>query len=190
MSGALENDNKNKEINQKGRQAKSEARPRPVTASYLRNAAMHYLSGRAASTSMLRQTLTRRAKRRLDLRTLDEPTAALIDKAIADLVALGMIDDTRFAENRAASLQRKGLSIKRIGLGLKLKGIDTRTAARAMAPDLDDLAQARLFAERKKLGPWRRGGPDESKRQKELQALMRAGFSYAIAKKALAVDGG
>ena len=142
-----------------------------MTASYLRNAAMHYLSGRAASTSMLRQTLTRRAKRRLDVRTLDEPTAALIDKAIADLVALGMIDDTRFAENRAASLQRKGLSIKRIGLGLKLKGIDTRTAARAMAPDLDDLAQARLFAERKKLGPWRGGGPDETKRQKELQAL-------------------
>lgn len=161
------------------------AKPKPVTASYLRNSAMHYLSGRAASTAMLHETLTRRAKRRLDVKALDEATRELVDKVVADLVGLGLIDDARFAENRAASLQRKGLSIKRIGLGLKLKGIDQATTARALSPDLDDLSQARLFAERKKLGPWRRGGTDPAKRQKELQALMRAGFSYSIAARAL-----
>lgn len=135
---------------------------------------------------MLRQTLTRRAKRRLAIKSLDEAARDLIEKTIADLVGLGLINDGRFAENRAAALQRKGLSIKRIGIGLKQKGIDQVTATRAIAPGLDDLSQARLFAERKKFGPWRRGGVDPSKRPKELQALMRAGFSYAIAMKALA----
>lgn len=147
---------------------------------------MHYLSGRAASVSMLRQTLSRRAKRRLAVKTLEAGTQELIERAIAELASLGMIDDKRFAENRAASLQRKGLSKKRIGLGLKLKGIDAATAALAMSDDLDDLAQARVFAERKKLGPWRRGGADPDRRTKDLQALMRAGFSYSIAVKALA----
>lgn len=170
----------------KGRKAPRGATgARPVTASYLRNAAMHYLSGRTASTSMLRQILTRRATRRLGVRSLDDDMRSLIDKAVADLVALGLIDDARYAENRAASLRRKGLSIKRIGLGLKQKGIDAALASRAIASDLDDLSQARLFAERKKLGPWRRGGADPAKRQKEVQALMRAGFSYSIAAKAL-----
>lgn len=161
-------------------------KPRPVTASYLRNAAMHYLSGRTASVSMLRQTLTRRAKRRLAVNALESGTQELIERAIAELAGLGMINDKRFAENRAASLQRKGLSKKRIGLGLKLKGIDAATAASVLSGDVDDLTQARVFAERKKLGPWRRGGADPDRRTKDLQALMRAGFSYSIAVKALA----
>lgn len=134
---------------------------------------------------MLRQTLTRRATRRLCIKSLDDDERAKIERAIEELVVLGLLNDKRFAENRAASLQRKGLSTRRIGLGLKLKGIDAATAAIAMPGELDDLTQARLFAERKKIGAWRRGGVDPAKRQKELQALMRAGFSYAIAAKAL-----
>jgi regulatory protein len=88
--------------------------PQPVTAVYLRNAAMHYLSGRAASESMLRQTLERRAKRRLDMRTLDDETKTLIAAAIADLVTHGLLNDAKFAEGRAASLMRKGFSKRRI----------------------------------------------------------------------------
>ncbi len=160
--------------------------PRPVTASYLRNAAMQYLSTRSASTAMLRQTLERRAKRRLDVKLLADDTRSLIDKTVADLVALGLVNDAKFAEARAASLVRKGLSRQRITLGLRAKGIDGDTLEQTIATDLDDLTQARRFVERKRLGSWRRGGATPETRDKDLRALARAGFSYQIAAQALA----
>jgi regulatory protein len=168
-----------------GRKKREPAKSRPVTASYLRNSAMHYLSARAASVAMLRQTLERRAKRRMAVRSLEPETKALIETAIADLVALGLINDAKFAENRAASLARKGFSKRRIGFGLKLKGIAAETIETAIAPDVDDLTQARLFVERKRLGRFRRGGALPETRDKDLRALARAGFGYGVAAKAL-----
>jgi regulatory protein len=164
------------------------AKPRPVTAMYLRNSAMHYLSARSASTAMLRQTLERRAKTRLGVRQLSEETRALIDKAIADLVALGMLNDATFAQARARSLQGKGFSKRRITEGLRLKGIGGAQAAQAIDPELDELTQARRFAERKRLGAWRRGGATPETRDKDLRALARAGFAYVIASKALSAN--
>jgi regulatory protein len=146
---------------------------------------MHYLSARAASVAMLRQTLERRAKRRLAVKILEPETKTLIEAAIAELITLGLINDARFAENRAASLARKGFSKRRIGLGLKIKGIGAETIEAAIAPDVDDLTQARLFVERKRLGQFRRGGAAPETRDKDLRALARAGFGYAIAAKAL-----
>lgn len=162
------------------------AGPKPVTASYLRNAAMHYISAHAASVAMLRQVLERRAKRRLVVKTLDEPTRTLIDTAVAELQALGLIDDARFAENRTAALVGKGLSKRRIADGLKSKGIAKDTVERMVAGDIDEIAQARRFVERKRLGPFRRGGMTPESRRKDLAALARAGFSFAIAACALA----
>jgi regulatory protein len=160
--------------------------PRPVTPAYLRNAAMHYLSGRSASVAMLQQTLDRRAKRRLAVRTLEPEICTLIETTIAELLKLGLLNDAKFAENRAASLTRKGFSKSRIGLGLKQKGITGATLEAAISPDHNDLVQARLFAQRKRLGHWRRGDTAPEKRDKDLRALARAGFSYAISAKALA----
>lgn len=165
------------------------AGPRPVTAVYLRNAALHYLSARAASASMVRQTLERRARRRLGERSLPADIVALIDAAISDLTTLGLIDDARFAEGRAAALARKGLSRRRIAVGLKQKGIGAETGQAAIAADLDDLTQARRFIIRKRLGPLRRGGATPATRDKDLRALARAGFSYAISVTALADPG-
>ena len=166
-------------------QATPDDKPRPVTAVYLRNAAMHYLATRSASTSMLKQTLERRAKRRLCVKQLTEETHDLIDQAVAALVALGMVNDASFAQSRARSLQSKGLSRRRITEGLRLKGIAGEQAANAVDPALDELTQARRFAERKRLGAWRRGGASPETRDKDLRALARAGFSYAIANRAL-----
>jgi regulatory protein len=146
---------------------------------------MHYLSARAASVAMLRQTLERRSKRRLAVRALEPETKALIESAISELLALGLVNDDTFAENRAASLARKGFSKRRIGLGLKLKGIAAETIETAIASDIDDLTQARVFVERKRLGHYRRGGAQPETRDKDLRALARAGFGYATASKAL-----
>jgi len=159
--------------------------PRPVTASYLRNAAMHYISGRSASTAMVRQTLERRAKRRLCVTSLDEPIRALIDGAIATLQQAGLLDDARFAEGRAATLTRRGLPRRRITAGLRLKGLDSATIEHVVGSDIDELAQARRYIQRKRLGRWRRDGMTPETRRKDLGALCRAGFSLTIAGRAL-----
>ncbi len=161
------------------------AGPRPVTASYLRNSALHYLSTRSASVAMLRQTLERRAKKRLVVTSLEPETKALIEAAISNLQTLGLVNDTTFADNRAASLARKGLSKRRIGLGLKLKGIADETIEAAIKHDVDDLTQVHIFIRRKRLGHFRRGGATPETRDKDLRTLARAGFSFRIAAAAL-----
>lgn len=149
---------------------------------------MHYLSQRAASTSMLRQTLERRAKRRLCERSLPPEVGDRIDATIAALVRLGLVNDDTFAANRAASLARKGFSRKRIAQGLQTKGIKGERAARAIGDDLDELVQARRYVERKRLGSWRRAAPTPETQAKDLRALARAGFSFTVARQALAPE--
>ncbi len=156
-----------------------------MTASFLRKAALHYISGRAASVAMVRQTLERRAKRRLDVRALEAATIALIDAALAELLSLGLLDDAKFAEIRTGTLTRKGLPKSRIAQGLRAKGVAKETVARAVGDDIDELAQARRFVERKRLGTLRRSGVTAESHKKDLGALARAGFGFAIAAKAL-----
>jgi regulatory protein len=164
------------------------ARPRPVTASYLRNSALHYLASRAASATMVRQTLQRRARRRLAVRALDADIETLIDKAVIELITLGLIDDAKFAESRTATLVRKGFSRGRIAQGLNAKGLGKEVIATTVGDEIDDLAQARRFVERRRLGSNRRGGASPESRKKDLSALARAGFSFAIATAALRDD--
>jgi regulatory protein len=165
-------------------------KPRPVTASYLKNAGMAYLGQRSASRSMLGQALKRRALKRLMVQVLDPDAAALIEATLDHFTALGLLDDARYAAGRAASLQRKGLPARRIAMGLKQKGLKDEIIGAAMAEPIDEFAQARRFAERKRLGPWRLSEPRAEQRatryEKDLAALMRAGFPFRIAKAALA----
>ncbi len=164
-------------------------KPKPVKASYLKASALHYLSSRAASRSMLRDLLLRRSKRRLQVNALEAETSALIEAVLDDLVALGLLDDQRFAEGRRATLERKGFSKRRIEMGLKQKGLDAETIRGALRDEVDEAAQARRFAERRRLGPWRAIAATDDRHKKDLAALMRAGFSYRIAEQALREPG-
>jgi regulatory protein len=171
------------------RQKREPRKPRPVTASYLQKSAMHYLAARAASTQMLRDTLTRRAKRRLCVNRLEAETLEAIERTIAGLAGQGLVDDRRFASVRTRSLAGRGLPARNITQRLRLKGIDATTAATAIAHEVpDEVAQARRYVERRRLGPWRRGAQTDDTRHKDLAALGRAGFSYAVAKAALSAD--
>jgi regulatory protein len=167
--------------------ARQAVKPKPVTASYLRASALHYLSARAASRDMLRQVLERRAKRRLQVQSLERDIVVLITAALDGLVEHGLLDDQRYAEGRVATLQRRGFSRRRIELGLKQKGLDAETIRDALGDDIDEVAQANRFAERRRLGRFRVNATGAAaNQQKDLRALMRAGFSHAIAAKVLA----
>ena len=168
------------------RVARAKRAPRPVTVSYLRQAALHYLQQRSASRAMVRLTLMRRAKARLQVRALEAETVADIERALDALVADTLIDDATFARGRKATLAHKGLPARRIAQGLRLKGVDVATIEATLADGIDDLAQARRYAERRRLGPWSRKTDTPEQRRKDLAAMARAGFSYGIASQALA----
>ena len=139
---------------------------------------------------MLRSVLERRSKRRLQVKSLDPEIPAMIETVLDEFVELGLLDDPRFAEGRRRTLERRGFSKRRIELGLKQKGLDAETIRGALADEVDEAAQARRFAERRRLGPWRRSGSGEDRSKKDLGSLMRAGFSFAVAKAALTGPGG
>ncbi len=165
--------------------APTPSRPRPITLGYLRNAALHYVSQRAASTAMVRQMLERRAMRRLAVRALDDDTQRLVQAAISELLDLGLLDDVRFAESRVATLAGRGASRARIGMALRAKGVDRETIEQVVGEDLDALTQARRLVARKRLGPFRAGATSPETRRKDLAALARAGFAFDIARRAL-----
>lgn len=162
---------------------------KPVTPAWLERAAVHYLERYASSAENLRRVLARKLRRRL---AAGEPVTPDMDGWIADTVARsvrsGLVDDSSYAAARVASLQRRGSSTRTVRAKLSEKGVapDTVTAALTES-DADELALARRFAERRRLGPYRRI-PDPTRRNRDLAALARAGFPYGIAVKALAAS--
>ncbi len=151
-----------------------------------------YLARYAASTTRLRQVLARRIGRRLaqagqplpDRATLD----GLVDPVVERLKRAGLIDDAAFARGRAASLAAKGRPAWRIKADLAHGfGIDAGETGLSDSLDaLDETAQATRWAERKRLGPFRLRDR-LAKRERDIGALARAGFSVEVAR--AVVDG-
>jgi regulatory protein len=174
-----------------GRDGKAGRRaPRKATPRHLENAALWYLARYQATARALERVLLRRVERSARHHGTD---AAEGRAFIADLIAryrrAGLLDDAAFARARAASLQARGVSQRRIRARLREKGageaeIDAALAALAGAdPEANpDLAAARRTARRRRLGPFRGAAEREARREKDLAALARAGFSYDIAR--------
>lgn len=163
-------------------------RRKPVTPAYLDRAAVHYLDRYASSADNLARILTRKVRRRLEPgEPVSDEVAGWIAATVARAIRSGLVDDASYAATRVASLMRRGSSTRAIRAKLAAKGVPGEAAATAIRDgEPDDLALARRFAERRRLGPWRRI-PDPALRDRDLAALCRAGFPYRIA--AAALDG-
>lgn len=164
--------------------------PRKVSVRYLENAALHYLKRYSATVSQVRRVLLRRVDRSLkahggDRAELLEWVDALIDK----LGRNGLVNDAAYAENRAASLRASGRSARVIAQKLKQKGVAAEVVAQQVAHASEQLSEedaARIWAKRKRLGPFCRDAAlRKDRREKDLAALARAGFSFAVAKRVI-----
>jgi regulatory protein len=120
--------------------------------------------------------------------------AGWVEAAVARLVKSGAVDDRRYALDRAASLRRLGKSPGKIRALLTAKGVDRALVAEALEATSETdaggdaaLAAAIAYARRRRLGPFGvQDGDKDARRKKavkDLSALGRAGFSYAIAKR-------
>ncbi|MGH7125944.1 MAG: regulatory protein RecX [Stellaceae bacterium] len=170
-------------------------RPPSITADSLEKSALFYLERYAASSGQLRNVLLRRVKR-AQMLGADSATAAgarqHIEALIARFLASGLLDDRRFAESQAQSLQRRGASRRRIRQRLAAKGVDrdfVDEALQTMEPEgeTSELAAACVLVRRRRLGPYRAAGARKGFQQKDLATLARAGFSLDVARRVLAV---
>jgi regulatory protein len=173
-----------------GPTARTRKPPRRITPDYLERAALHYLQRYSSSEANLRRVLIAKVRRSCRHHGDDpERFLAAVDQVVARKVASGLIDDKRYAENRTASLERRGLSQRMIRLKLRAKGVarDIVEASTACEPG-DEYEAARITARRKRVGPWRTRGDRADFRQKDIAALMRAGFNAAIVRAVIDAD--
>lgn len=158
--------------------------PGKVTAAYVERAALAYLERFASSADNLRRVLTRKVERRCRLREEEpEPFLPLVDDVVRLIVASGLVDDRRYAEARTASLRRRGGSARLIVAKLAAKGVEREVAAAALAgdTDADERAAAKALARRRRFGLYRTRDRAVH-RDKDLAALVRAGFNYGLAR--------
>lgn len=116
-----------------------------------------------------------------------------IEAVVQKFVSAGLLDDKAFAQTKARSLHRRGMSGRLTRQRLRVAGVDGDTVDEAMA-GLDDelgvdpagreLQAAAAFARRRRLGPWRAKDRDEN-RTRDLASLARAGFAYDLARKVI-----
>ncbi len=166
----------------------------PLTEQLLRDHAAWYLERWWPSADRLRRVLCRKADRHArdaDERQQGHAWAAAI---VREKVDCGALDDRRFAAAWVEELHRKGASRRKMAAKLREKGVagDVVTAAiDALDAEVDgdpELARAIAYARRRRLGSLRDPDQRDARRDKDLAAMARAGFSYDLAKRVVDAD--
>lgn len=173
------------------------SRPRaeatPLTQEALERAALRYLDRFETSAANLKTVLLRSARRHPDADI--EAALRMIDELIARYESSGLVDDRRFASSLAAALRRRGASRRAVEQKLYARRVKPSAIAAALdAMDRDgdatdgEVAAARAFARRRRLGPHRPQAERDAHRVRDFSAMARAGFSLETARIALQAD--
>jgi len=168
--------------------------PKKVTAKSLNNVALHYLERFATSAENLRRVLLRRVERSAYAHGTDrEEGAEQVAEIIARFRESGLLDDRAYAETQARNLFQRGGSARAIRAKLRQKGLADADighgldALKIEAPN-PELTAAMALARRRRLGPYRTPDARAEKRERDLAALARAGFSYGMARRVIEAE--
>ena len=177
--------------------------PKRITRARLQRITAHYLERYSTSVSHLRRLLLRRVHRSATFHGEDPAEGeALVEEELTRLVSLGWLDDARYARSKARSLVRRGHGPRRVRMLLGQKGVPSEAIDAALMDVEDHIGEdprrlaAALYARKRRIGPWavppRRDGPAErqQRRQRDLQRMARAGFSYDLARSLVDVEPG
>jgi regulatory protein len=162
--------------------------PRPLNPLKLRDLALRYVGRYATSQARLTAYLQRKVKER---GWSDAESTPQIDELTADFVRLGFIDDVAFAASRARALTQRGMGPRRVNEEMRAKGISEINSieARTLA-ESERWQAADRFAKRKRIGPYATLIAPPELQQKQLQAFLRAGHGFEIAKKFVRAEPG
>jgi regulatory protein len=154
----------------------------------LYQAALAYTARYATSKENLRRVLWRKLRRHARRAGEEEPDATAAEAEIASVIKrledIGAVDDRSYGETLVRTLKARGTSARAVRAKLAAKGVPPAIAEdllRSPAPESEERAAAARYAERRRLGPYRKGGLSPDQRNKDLAAMCRAGFSFSIA---------
>lgn len=154
----------------------------------MRDLALHYVGRYATSKAKLTAYLTRKIRER---GWTEGEATPQIETMIEDFVRLGFIDDAAFAASRARALTNRGMGMRRVREDLRAKGISETDAADAHEQAESEKWQAAdRFAKRKRIGPYASVPAPPELRQKQMQAFLRAGHGFDMAKLFVRADPG
>lgn len=173
---------------------------RRIDPSTLRRVAEHHLGRHPSTRANLVRVLERRVKSSVRTRGLVAPEnlGEMIDDVVASLVRDGLVDDRRLADSKARTMRASGKSAIAVRTKLRQKGVEAAVVEAVFRAEREasgtersaadvELDAARALVRRKKLGPMHDDRSPE-RRQKDLATIARAGFSYDIARRALATS--
>ena len=156
------------------------------TKTRLRNIALYYLERFESSEETLRQVLKRRIDKYAFANKEYNPDEAYrwAEEIINECLKQNFINDRRFAEFKVNDYLNAGKPKRYIEQKLKQKGIDEKIICSIFdETDYSEKDTALNFARKKKIGCFRNDAEERKTfRQKDLGALIRAGFDYDIAK--------
>lgn len=152
---------------------------------------MRYLARFDCTEQRLRTVLARKLQGKLEQAEAQAAARESIDRLIDRFKALGYVNDKRFALRLVESLRSKGASTRMIRERLRARGVDpellTELFLEVRTTSEDDLAAARTLVKRRKMGAYRALEQQKARYQRDLGALARAGFSFEVARRALAL---
>lgn len=149
--------------------------------SWAKNSALYRLQRQMLTEHQLSTAIARKARQKFP-----EISAEQIDALSKHAVEFGYLvtalDDQNYAEMTTRSALRAGKSRRQITERLKTKGVEREIIA-SVVEETDDLQSAVILARKRRFGPFRREELDEKRKNKELSAFARAGFSFEISKR-------
>ena len=165
---------------------KAERRPpKPLDEQSLNDLALRYLGRFASTRAKLVQYLQRKLRERGWEGDAAPDCAALAERC----AELGYVDDAVYAAMKGGSLLRRGYGARRVDQALSAAGVKEPDRAEMRAAGKDQaLTAAMAFARRKRIGAFADQPADADKRRKQLQAFIRAGHDFALARALVFAD--
>ncbi len=166
--------------------------PQPLDPQRLTDIAYAYAARYAVTEGRLTRYLTTKVREKGWSGA--DPATEKIAELAARLVEMGVVNDAAVAQSTVDLARRKGLAGQRVRAALATRQVRGDIAAAAIAqsadtdPEAAALRDARRYAERKRLGPWRKVSPTPERLKKELSALIRAGHGFSVSREVVAGD--
>jgi regulatory protein len=164
---------------------RQQKRRQPLDNERLRALGLAYVGRYATSCARLAAYLNRKIAER----GWSDECPPPVDAIVSQFQSLGYVDDEAFARTRGESLLQRGYGPNRLRLSLRVSGIGTNIIDRMADVDEDQaFAAAMLFARRKHIGPYAKEAISPVIRQKMIATLLRAGHSYSISRRVVALS--
>jgi regulatory protein len=174
----------------RGGKKKRPRQVKPLDRAALERAALDILKRGNTTQANLRRLLRRRLLRNLAATGGDRMEAERwLEAVVTKMVERQWVDDATYARARATSMRNSGRSLRRIAEKLRIKGVSSDVVdeeLRQAQSEVSDDEAATIWARKKRLGPFRANSVlTREEKLKDVARLVRAGFSYAVARRVI-----